>query len=248
MGLAETLEFLRRRPLAAPAAMVAVLVLWNSQFASIYNSEVVGPKNQAVSLDRLIGAQVDLVYRRLLKATWLPPRIWAVLYDNVKGVWLSDGPRSLGGRIDLGREPEDLHYLVGEGWFEPEAEEGVHFRRSRGPRSVLQLPILRREDYRALFRARLEHRELEVEMSLKVNDEPRGSVRLQPGWQEYTFLIPANVLRVGLNKIQLNYSTTPRQSLSDYDGRNAVIALDYVQFERVPSGIDAATRIVTNIR
>jgi len=92
LGLGEVLAFARRHPLLPAAGVLALLVLWNQGLAYIYNSELVAPRNQAVNLEQLAAAQVDVLYRGLLE-TRLPAPLWTLAYDNLKGVWLDEGAR-----------------------------------------------------------------------------------------------------------------------------------------------------------
>lgn len=231
-GLGETVDFLRGRPLVPVACFLTLLIVWNLQFAYIYNSELVARKDQAVSLDRLTAAQLDVVFRRLVRQSErLPPRLWTVLYDNLKGVWLHEGSRSLNGRVDLGDEPVWLPILVGRGWYDPEREDGTSYRRSRGRRSWLRLPIRRPRDFQAVLRGRLEFTEEPVKLELAVNGLPLSRVELSPGWRDYSFLVPASSLRSGLNSFLFTYSVTPRQADPKFHGKNTVIAVDYLKLE-----------------
>jgi hypothetical protein len=53
---------------------------------------------------------------------------------------------------------------------------------------------------------------------------------LVEGWSEYVFDIPKDGLRVGLNGIVLTYSSTPRMNVPGFHGRNAVLAVDWIDF------------------
>ena len=153
LGLGEALAFVRRRPLALAGGVIALLVLWNQGLAYIYNSALVAPRNQALNLEQLAPAQVDVLYRGLLE-TRLPAPLWTLAYDNLKGVWLDEGPRSLAGTIDLGSEPAELPLVVGHNWYPPQAEGETTFRRSKGRRSWLRIPIRSVGDFEAVLRLR----------------------------------------------------------------------------------------------
>jgi hypothetical protein len=234
LGLAEVVALLKRKPLVSVAALLAPLVLWNLQFEQIYNSDLVSQKWEAVNLDTLAAAQVDLVYRRVLAfGDRLPPGLFVLLYDNLKGVWLDEGPRSLKGRVNLGEHPEPVSFLIGDGWYHPEAEDGMTFRRSRGRRSSLRIPVLTPGDFRAFLRARLELTETQVELDLDVNGEDCGLAELTPGWHDYTFFIPAHALHSGINDFVLRYSTTPRKERPEGGGKNAVVSVQSLKLNRV---------------
>src|SRR5438093_2721657 len=153
LGLGEVLAFARRHPLLPAAGVLALLVLWNQGLAYIYNSELVAPRNQALNLEQLAPAHVDVLYRGLLE-TRLPAPLWTLAYDNLKGVWLDEGARSLAGTIDLGSEPAELPLVVGHNWYRPEAEGETTSRRSKGRRSWLRIPIRSVGDFDAVLRLR----------------------------------------------------------------------------------------------
>jgi hypothetical protein len=231
-GFAEVLVFIRRRPMALAGMVIAVLIFWNLQLAYIYNAELAGRRDQAIHLDRLADAQVDVMYRRLLRAQeWLPSNIWILSYDAIKGVWLFGGDRSLKGRIDFGNEPEDFYPLIGDGWFDPERDSGATYRLSRGRRSWISIPIREPLDFRMILKAQLLLTSAPVTLRVAVNGEDIGSAELKEGWNDYSYDVPAHVLQPGFNAITLTYSTTPRLAIPDFHGRNAVIAADWLQFE-----------------
>ncbi|HLA79896.1 MAG TPA: hypothetical protein VJU18_20155 [Vicinamibacteria bacterium] len=234
LGLGQALAFLRSCPLALLSGGVAALGVWNLAFERIYNSEVVSRRDQPVSLDRLAPAQVEGAWRWLLSLHGrLPPTAWALAYDNLKGIWLDDGPRSLGGRIDLGAEPPELPLLVGHGWYPPEAEGAVTFRRSRGRGSWMRVPIRAPAAYRVLLRLRPEM-EGPLSLTVEANRQPVGTADLVPGWSEYSFRIPAGLLRPGLNDLGLAYSSTPREAQPGVAGRNAAVSVDWLVLAREP--------------
>jgi hypothetical protein len=231
-GLAEALMFIRRRPMALAGMVIAGLVFWNLQLAYIYNAELAGRRDQAIHLDRLAEAQVDVTYRRLLRAQeWLPSKIWVLSYDAIKGVWLFGGDRSLKGGIDFGNEPEGFYPLIGDGWFEPETEDGITYRLSRGRRSRVTVPTRRPLDLGLVLRAQLLLTSAPVSLRVTVNGTDVGSAKLEKGWNDYAYEVPASVLRPGFNSITFVYSTTPRLAIPDFHGRNAVIAADWLRFE-----------------
>jgi hypothetical protein len=234
LGLGEALAFLRRRPLLLPAAALVALVAWNLQFAYIFNSELLAPRTQAVSLDRLAATQVDVLYRTIARhERSLPPRLFLLLYDNLKGVWLDEGPRSLQGSVDLGAaEPEELGAVVGHNWYRPDTEDEVGLRRSRGRKSWLRLPIRTPADFDAVLRARSEMPDQPVRVTIEMNGTVVATVDVGPGWSDQRFVVPAAALRSGFNEMSLAYSTTPRDLDPAHQGRDAAIAVDFLKLER----------------
>jgi hypothetical protein len=232
LGLGEVLAFVRRHPLLPAAGALALLVLWNQGLAYIYNSELVAPRREALNLEQLAPAQVDVLFRGLLETRLLPAPLWTLAYDNLKGVWLDEGARSLGGTIDLGNEPADLPLVVGHNWYPPTAEGGTTFRRSKGRRSWLRIPIRTVGDFEAVLRLRAEQPQLPVRVRVEVNGVGVGETAAPPEWGEYTFAIPASALHPGLNDLALVYSASPRQDLPGYQGKDAAVAVDWLHLRR----------------
>jgi hypothetical protein len=81
------------------------------------------------------------------------------------------------------------------------------------------------------LRARLLLTSVPVTLRVTVNGKDIGSAKLEEGWNDYAYGVPAGVLRPGFNSITFVYSTTPRLAIPDFHGRNAVIAADWLQFE-----------------
>ena len=234
-GLAETMEALWRRPLVLLTTLVVALSVWNLQFGYIYNSMMLGTRNDALTLDRVVEAQVDVSYRRILAwRHWMPAAIWVVIYDNVKGVWLDEGARSFKGVIDLGNEPPGFSPLVGDGWFEPETEDTT-FRRSQTRRSWLFVPIREPKDYKLVLNARGEVEGHVVKVRLDVNGNAVGEVELVAGWSHYDFQVPEAALHPGLNALTFVYSATPRMLIPGFRGRNTVMAVDWLRFVPLPA-------------
>jgi len=229
LGLGEVLAALSARGRALAAAGLAVLALWTLSFEGIYNSGVVAPRDQAITYDRLVVAQVDSLRRRIVALHGrLPSALWVFAYDRLGGTWADGGERSLGGRIDLGSEPADMPFLVGRGWYDPEREGDITFRRSRGPGSWVRVPIRRTGDEEAVVRLRPELPEVPLRITFEVNREPVGSADVGAGWSEYRFAVPARLLRRGLNDLGIIYSTTPRQARPEVASRNAAVAVDWI--------------------
>jgi hypothetical protein len=160
-----------------------------------------------------------------------PVPIRARLYDNGLGYWNDEGRRRLAG--PAGPSLQEPHVLIGEGWLKAESGGGRSYRRSRGPRSLLDVPVREAGRYRATISARLEIPESPVELSLRVNRRPAGSVRLAPGWREYGLEVPEPLAR-GLNRFVLRYSTTPRQLDPNGAGADSAVAVEWIRLTRYP--------------
>ena len=235
LGLAEIVEWFRRRPLVPIAAGLALLVLWNLQFEYVYNAGLVAGKSQAVDLDRLLSAQVDVAHRRLVR--WhgrIPAGVWVLAHDNLNGAWIDEGTRSLGGVVDLGREPEDLPLVVGHGWYDPEDDGAVSYRLSKGWRSWLRVPVRTATPARLGIRARRGTAALPVRMRVEVNGATAGEADLSVDWTELAFAVPGDAVRRGLNDVALVFSATPRRDIAGYHGKDAAAAVDLLRWERAP--------------
>ena len=234
-GLAELVDWFRRRPLVPVAAALALLALWNLQFEYVYNSGLVAGKSQAVDLARLAAAQIDVAHRRLVRLDGrIPAAVWVLAHDNLNGVWIDEGSRSLRGVIDLGHEPEDLPLVVGHGWYEAERDGAVDWRLSKGRRSWLRVPVRTAIAARVTIRARRGVAELPVRLRVEVNGTPAGEADLAAEWTDLAFAIPEAAVRRGLNDVALVFSATPRQDLPGYHGKDAAAAVDLVRWERQP--------------
>ena len=233
LGLAQALLWLERRPLAPVAAALALLIVWNQQLAYIYNSEMVAGKGQAVSLERLAPAQVDVLARRVVRLSdRLPRRVWVLLYDNLRGVWLDEGPRSLGGNVDLGDAEPDGFPILGHGWSEPVRDGASSFRYSNSRRSWLRLPVMTPGDFDVTLRIRAAFAGAPVAVSLEAGGESVGPAALSSEWQEVTLRLPARLLAPGVNDLAVVYSTTPADVDPAFRGRNAAAAVDWIRFRR----------------
>jgi hypothetical protein len=231
LGLGRAIAALAARPLVAVAALLAPLALWTWQFESIFNSELLAGKGQAVTLDRLAPAQVEASYRALLR--WeraLPRAVFVLAYDNLKGVWVDEGPRSLGGLIDLGAEPKELPQVVGHNWYRAEQEQGVTCRRSRGRRSWLRVPVRTPGGFTASLRARSAMEE-PVGVSIQWNERVLGEAVLGAEWEEHTFSVPPDAVRPGFNDVALVWSTSPRAD-PEHRGKDAAAWVDWLRLHR----------------
>lgn len=235
IGLGAILDALRRRPMVLVTLCAAMLVAWNCQFASIFNSQRLGPRNDSVSLDRVAAAQVELLYERIARMReWLPDWVFVLAHDNLNGVWLDEGSRQMGGRVDFGQEPTDLHGVVGFNWLEPTDDDGTVVRRSRNRRSWLHLPVRTVGDFEGTVRARsLMGAAVPLEVELQMNGRQIGAFRPTTDWAEYRFSVPSTSLKSGFNDLVLAYSTVPREAVPGWRGPNSSIAVDWFRFDRV---------------
>jgi hypothetical protein len=234
LGLAEAIAFARRRPLLPVAALALAAIVWNQQLAAVYNAELAGPRGGAVHLDRLLAAQGAMFDRQL--ARWerrLPRGLWVVLYDHLRGVWLDEGARSLGGRLDLGGdEPPDLAGVLAHNWAPPAAEGEVGFRRVKERSARLRVPIRRLSDLQVAMRVRSEAAETPQRIALVVNGHATGEQPVGPDWAELRFAVPGAWLRRGFNDVELAFTASQAAPRPGRRARDVAAALDWIAFER----------------
>lgn len=142
-----------------------------------------------------------------------------------KRLWLDDP--SLGGRLDLGDPPTDA--LAGEGWYPPEREGDLGYRRGRGGTSSVRLPIQAPRDLTLVFRARAEYPGAPVRFEVRANGTAVGEAALSAGWGEHAVRVPATALRAGMNTLRLVYSVVPREVDRGWKGRNSAAAVDWIE-------------------
>ena len=233
LGLGRVLALLAARPLLAAGALLAPLALWTAQFEYLFNSEVVAGKGQAVTMEALVPAQVEALYWKLLRMEdTLPRPLFVLAYDNLKGVWLDEGPRSLRGRVDLGSEPPELPQLVGHNWYRPQQEGETTFRRSKGRRSWLRVPVRTPGGFGAVLRARSDMGGVPVTVAVEWNGREVGTATLGDEWAEHAFTVPAEAVRAGFNDVALRWSTSPRSADPGYHGLDSAAVVDWLRLDR----------------
>lgn len=234
LGLAEAMAFALRRPLVPLAALLAAAALWNQQLAATYNAELAGPRGGALHLDRVLAAQGELFDRQLARWEGLLPRpLWVLLYDHLRGVWLDEGTRSFGGRLDLGGdEPGDLPSVLAHNWARAETEGAIGFRRAKDHASRLRVPIRTVSDFVVAVRLRSEVEDAPQRLSLSVNGHAAGEAPVPREWTEVRFAVPGGWLHPGYNDVQLAFAVTPGDVQPDHRGKEFAAAVDWISFAR----------------
>lgn len=238
LGLAEALRFGRRQPWVPIGLLALGLVAWNQQFMVLYNSERLAPRQQAITLEQLAAGHVELATERLLRVSpRLPEWLWVPLYDNLSGVWIDSEPRSLQGRVDLGSEAAAVQRLVAGGWYKQVQTDGDRrFRHTRGRAASLRVPIRHRAPLTIEVECRSEMGAgTPLFLALDVNGGQLGEQPVPPDWGRVSFVVPAHLVRVGLNEITLLPSTTPRRVLG-HDVRNAALGVAALHVRRDRAG------------
>jgi hypothetical protein len=169
-----------------------------------------------------------------LRRSYLPAGIEPIRARFDRRDWSDALPRPLAPALETQPHPPVPYVLVSEGWHPAEREGGIAFRRSRGKRSRLELPLMEPRSGELSLEARLELEEAPVTMTLAVNGETVGERALERGWSEYAFDVPAPVWKRGLNELVLTYSVTPFQLDAGRRDGNTVIAARSVRFNPAP--------------
>lgn len=234
LGLGALLADLQRRPWIPLWAGLVVLFAWNDQLLVVWNSQRLASRSEALSLERVAEAQVEVLYRSVMKTErFLPRRVSFYLYENLKGVFLDEGPRSLGGIVDLGREPDSLPELVGHNWTAPRERDGTTCRLSSGKRSWLRIPVRTPGAFEATLRARSELGDVPLTITLEVNGRGVGSEPIGTDWTEAAFRVPPDAMRRGFNEVALVFSTTRQELTPGHAGRNGAAAVDFLRLRRL---------------
>ncbi len=226
LGLATLLDWLRRRPLVAPAVVMAFLLVWNLVFvANVHDSTL--PPTGTVRASEIATAFV----RRVGNPLSLPMNLWfAWRYETDLGHYERLGTQTFNNlRLDIGSPGDDR--FLSRGWSGPE-EADFTFRWNEGPASSLLVRLKASAPYRLVLRAApLEHPDGRVQaIEVVVNGEPVARFELSRGLRQYTVPIPATHLVAGVNRLQLRYAwiASPRSLGLSNDER-----LLGVQFDRI---------------
>jgi hypothetical protein len=131
-----------------------------------------------------------------------PAPIHVRLFDAGLGWWSDEGARPIGWAEPGSTRP---HLYVGEGWKQPDTEDGRSVRHSRGRRAELVVPIRTVADYTMVVRAFARRATSPAALALAVGREPLGARCTVEGWADYSFQVPARLLTSGLNGVVLSY-------------------------------------------
>lgn len=209
VGLAVVLDALRRavarRPLLAPAALVALLVLWNLGLVALFrDTRYSGP----LRLER-VAADQALLARRSAEdalAVLFGARGRALAYKLFAADYL-DTPARPGGRIVLARA-EDAD-LSGR-WSAPRRlAGGPAFRFAYPPEACLLVPLAEPRELRATLTVRPAR--LARDVRVRVNATEVGAFHLDGAWQKVDVLLPERALFPGPNWLCFAFSRRPEE-------------------------------------
>jgi hypothetical protein len=203
VGFAALLDLCRRRPLLAPAALLAAMALWNAGLVNLFRR---GGVTEAAALEQVASRQARQL-RRLAEETLARvagARGRAFAYKFFAGEFFYWN-LNLAGTIDLGRG--DPRYLVG-GWSPPENAEGPpNFRWAARDGACVRFPLDRPEqDLRTVITARAPGRLEEQTMSVDLNGAALKQAPLTREWSDVTVVLPVHLLVPGENKLCLRFS------------------------------------------
>lgn len=156
--------------------------------------------------------------------------IRARLFDNGAGWWTDEGPRRVGWMPEGVREP---HLYVGDGWQRPQGK-GLGRRRTAGASAELLLPVREPGGFRLSVRA-WGGPDAPCGLRVALNDRaPPAAVCVQRGWRSYSFDVPAESFRSGMNAVRLGYPC-PASCGGDPDwGRGRWLLVETVALQRLP--------------
>jgi hypothetical protein len=206
LGLASltmaTAGLLRRRPLLAPAAVLALLVAWNLGFVVLFQR---GGYPGAAPLERLVADQARLLRHGLQDVAGFVagPRGRAFVYRALAAEYLYTRFNP-SGTINLGNVDDRE---LGGSWSPRRRKPGEPaFRWALAPESCVRVPLEAPFDMRVAITARAPAEVQPQVMSLVSNGRLVGSSPVDTAWSESAFLVPATALVPGENWLCLRFS------------------------------------------
>ena len=233
VGLACLLDWMRRRPLVAPAAIGSALVFVNVVFMlDVRHGRL--PASEGVSFNRLL----DSVYERVGNPFSFPLNaIVAWKYDVGMPVYDQLLGRTYNNvTIDLG-EADDVRFL-GPGWLSREQGPGFSFRWATGDESVVVAPLMASDDYRLELQCGpFAYPEMPAPQAVEVfwNGHEAGTIALDRGLSNYTLQVPEAFVTPKLNQIRFRYreSTSPAAVGLSADARQLSMQCDWIRLTRL---------------
>jgi len=179
---------------------------------------------------------LDFAFARAARAGGNDTRVLAVLFDQIV---LAPADTSV--TIDAGTD--GARRFLGSGFSSDESNEGTTFVWSDGPKSELTVTLREALDPMVFeLVGQPYHRLVPLKVDVAANGKPVGSFTAESGPARHVLLIPAGVLKAGLNQIDLSYASTIKPSESEpgsTDTRD--LAFQYDRFVLAP--LPASTHI-----
>ena len=230
--------WIRTRPAATAAALVAVLVVWNLTLMAVARSGAyrIG---QIVSFGDLAAAQANVAHGWVGHPPAFPANmIWAVAngvtpdrFDRLRPNRFLGDPARPYGRIDIGSGDADY---IGTGWHGGERDGDLTFRWTEGTATVV-IPL----DHAAPLLLQIQLRPFEADglapqtVTAVVNGAPLPAATLTGGWQRVEIPTTADVWHSGINHVSLVFGRETRPAdLGGGDGRRLAAAIDFVRIQK----------------
>jgi hypothetical protein len=206
VGLAFSLDrlsaVLARRPLAAPAAVIGFLVLWNLGFVTHFRAR---KYPDAAPLERLAGDQARLLQEKsentLGAVAGSPGR--ALAYKIFSGEYFYSGLKPSG--TILLRSTEERFLLRGWGAASRRTSRRT-YRRALFPEACVVVPLDEVFPLRVSVTARTPEGLAKQTISFAVNDRDLGSGELGVDWRDVPFQVPEEALVPGKNAFCLRFT------------------------------------------
>jgi hypothetical protein len=237
VGLASLLEWVRRRPLAAPVCVLAVLLAMNTAAMADVRGGRWAP-TEALTFDAMVSA----LYERVGNPFSFPMNAavaWRYgvdlpFYDRIRGRTYNNL------EIDIG-SPGDERFL-GPGWSVPEQHPQFTYRWADALESSIVVPLVASDDYR-----------FEIQcgpfgypgasqqtVTVIVNGHVTGTLELGGGLPIYELEVPAAFIRPNLNRIQLRYryAMSPETAGLSADARTLAVQVSLVRLTRLLRHVD----------
>lgn len=232
VGLASLLEWLRRRPLVAPVAVLVGFLALNTVFALDLRRGR-WPAQEGVTFDDIVGA----LYDRLGNPFSFPLNAgiaWSYdvglpVYDRLKGRTYNNF------EIDVGASGDER--FLGDGWFLREQAPEYSFRWSADDESVIVVPLKESDDYRLEIQcAPFAYPDAPPQtLELMVNGTVLDTIAVEPGLKIYAREIPARYIRPNLNQFRFRYgyATSPAALGMSADSRRLGVQVAMVRLTRL---------------
>jgi hypothetical protein len=217
-GYAAILDACGRRPLLAPALVLAALAAWNAGVVNLFRNRGI---TDAAALEQVAGRQARQL-RRLAEdvlGRLAGSRGRAFAYRFFAGEFFYWN-LNLAATIDLGTG--DTRYLAGE-WSGPENREGPpNFRWAPQRGACVRFPLDRAEqDLRTVITARAPGRLESQTMAVDLNGAVLKQAPLTREWADVGVVLPVHLLTPGENLLCLRFSAAlPEQE----GGRAAAVS------------------------
>lgn len=236
IGLASLFVWLRKRPLVAPLAALAVfiavnlLVMVDTRRQALHSAEAVTLTDMVQSAYARVGNPFSFPFNAYV--AWRYDADWG-LYDRLKGRTYANID------MDLGEPGDDM--FLGHGWLAPERDTGGSFRWMSGPLATMVVPLRNPARYRLEFVCEpvAMPEGMRQTIQVVVNGARQASIALVPGLSHYEAEIPASAWRVNLNQIQFltSQSIVPRALGISQDTRTLAVRFDTLRLRVITGGL-----------